>query len=217
MGESTVEPKVLLVEIHLCELCLGGAGGECHVPGCALYLRRAPDIRLDKHWANSRRRYAMAGKGKRRHRPDLEHEDGMDWAGGIRASAEARQGHVRGLSPVFGDGGTPPLALTEAVMGSFGPPSNKKTADRYPRGRSLDELARCVADSERRLEVERTERRVLEAAKTYHDARCNLANGVDGPDVEGAADALDDAASDMEDARVMAGAYDVRRALAESR
>lgn len=45
MGEP--DPKVMLVEIRLCELCLGGEGGECHVPGCALFLRRAPDIRLD--------------------------------------------------------------------------------------------------------------------------------------------------------------------------
>lgn len=34
------------VELTLCELCLGGAGGECHVPGCALYLSRAPDLRI---------------------------------------------------------------------------------------------------------------------------------------------------------------------------
>lgn len=34
------------VLIYLCDLCLGGAGGECHVPGCALWLNRAPDLPL---------------------------------------------------------------------------------------------------------------------------------------------------------------------------
>lgn len=43
----TNEPKVHTVEIRLCDLCLAGAGGECHVPGCALWLRRAPDLALD--------------------------------------------------------------------------------------------------------------------------------------------------------------------------
>jgi len=34
------------VELSLCDLCLDGAGGECHTPGCALYLNRAPDLAL---------------------------------------------------------------------------------------------------------------------------------------------------------------------------
>lgn len=36
------------VLIYLCDLCLGGAGGECHVPGCALWLNRAPDLPLPR-------------------------------------------------------------------------------------------------------------------------------------------------------------------------
>jgi hypothetical protein len=32
------------VTLWLCELCLAGAGGECHVPGCALWMNRAPDM-----------------------------------------------------------------------------------------------------------------------------------------------------------------------------
>jgi hypothetical protein len=28
----------------MCDLCLAGAGGECHVPGCAFWLNRAPDL-----------------------------------------------------------------------------------------------------------------------------------------------------------------------------
>jgi hypothetical protein len=34
------------VTLTLCELCISGAGGECHVPGCSLYGNRAPDIPL---------------------------------------------------------------------------------------------------------------------------------------------------------------------------
>ena len=32
------------VTLYLCVLCLNGAGGECHSPGCALWINRAPDI-----------------------------------------------------------------------------------------------------------------------------------------------------------------------------
>jgi hypothetical protein len=34
------------VEIRLCDLCLTGAGGECHTPGCALFLNRGPDLAI---------------------------------------------------------------------------------------------------------------------------------------------------------------------------
>lgn len=40
------EVRVRLVQISLCELCLLGKGGECHVPGCALWLNRAPDLAI---------------------------------------------------------------------------------------------------------------------------------------------------------------------------
>jgi hypothetical protein len=30
----------------LCSLCIDGAGGECHSPGCALWINRAPDLSL---------------------------------------------------------------------------------------------------------------------------------------------------------------------------
>lgn len=40
------DPKVRRVTIDLCDLCLSGAGGECHVPGCALWLNRAPDLSI---------------------------------------------------------------------------------------------------------------------------------------------------------------------------
>ena len=38
------EPSVRQVTLMLCELCLEGAGGECHTPGCSLWMTRAPDI-----------------------------------------------------------------------------------------------------------------------------------------------------------------------------
>ena len=40
------DPRLNRVTMILCDLCLDGAGGECHVPGCALWLNRAPDISL---------------------------------------------------------------------------------------------------------------------------------------------------------------------------
>ncbi len=40
------EPEVHLYQIWLCDLCVAGAGGECHSPGCSLWLRRAPDLPL---------------------------------------------------------------------------------------------------------------------------------------------------------------------------
>lgn len=40
------EPKLTAVTVVLCNLCLDGKGGECHVPGCAMYLNRAPDLSL---------------------------------------------------------------------------------------------------------------------------------------------------------------------------
>lgn len=38
------EPKVHLVKIRLCELCLRGDGQECHTPGCALWLHNSPGM-----------------------------------------------------------------------------------------------------------------------------------------------------------------------------
>ena len=40
------DPKVRRVIVSLCELCIAGAGGECHVPGCVLCRNRAPDLPL---------------------------------------------------------------------------------------------------------------------------------------------------------------------------
>lgn len=40
------EPTVHKVTLWMCSLCLDGAGGECHSPGCALWINRAPDMSL---------------------------------------------------------------------------------------------------------------------------------------------------------------------------
>lgn len=40
------EIPVRLVQLWLCDLCLDGKGGECHSPGCSLWLNRAPDLSL---------------------------------------------------------------------------------------------------------------------------------------------------------------------------
>ena len=34
------------VALTLCSLCLLGEGGQCHTPGCAFWLKAAPDIAL---------------------------------------------------------------------------------------------------------------------------------------------------------------------------
>lgn len=40
------DDNLYLVELTICGLCLAGAGGQCHTPGCALWLNRAPDLSL---------------------------------------------------------------------------------------------------------------------------------------------------------------------------
>lgn len=47
-GEVDAEGEIRVREVRLriCELCLTGKGGECHVPGCVLWLNRAPDLAL---------------------------------------------------------------------------------------------------------------------------------------------------------------------------
>ena len=37
------------VTLMLCDLCLDGKGGECHTPGCSLWLNRAPDRPFRDH------------------------------------------------------------------------------------------------------------------------------------------------------------------------
>jgi hypothetical protein len=39
-------PSLHKVTLTLCSLCLLGEGGQCHTPGCALWLKAAPDLPL---------------------------------------------------------------------------------------------------------------------------------------------------------------------------
>ncbi len=59
------EAKAESVLVWLCNLCLDGAGGECHVPCCILFMKDAPrvpirelTIKTEKHnktvWAKAR-------------------------------------------------------------------------------------------------------------------------------------------------------------------
>jgi hypothetical protein len=45
---SELSPGVSLhkVTLTLCSLCILGEGGECHTPGCSMWMNRAPDIPL---------------------------------------------------------------------------------------------------------------------------------------------------------------------------
>lgn len=45
------EVTLLRVTLTLCTLCLSGKGGECHSPGCALWMRRAPDVPVTQYQA----------------------------------------------------------------------------------------------------------------------------------------------------------------------
>lgn len=46
MSEQLTESGLNIVTLTLCDFCLDGAGGECHVPGCALWMNRAPDVAI---------------------------------------------------------------------------------------------------------------------------------------------------------------------------
>ena len=39
-------PSLHKVTLMICDLCLTGAGGLCHSPGCAFWLKSAPDVPL---------------------------------------------------------------------------------------------------------------------------------------------------------------------------
>jgi hypothetical protein len=45
---ESAEVAVRLYAVRLCDLCVTGAGGYCHVPGCALIRKSAPDRPLVK-------------------------------------------------------------------------------------------------------------------------------------------------------------------------
>jgi hypothetical protein len=47
--DADIEPGDELTSVLLCGRCMAGEGGECHTPGCALWLNRAPDVPM---WGN---------------------------------------------------------------------------------------------------------------------------------------------------------------------
>lgn len=42
MTETDPEIPLHRIEAWVCDLCLSGAGGECHVPGCSFWCHDAP-------------------------------------------------------------------------------------------------------------------------------------------------------------------------------
>ncbi len=44
--ELTDDPgcRLYRLTLLLCEYCVTGAGGQCHSPGCAMWIRSAPDV-----------------------------------------------------------------------------------------------------------------------------------------------------------------------------
>lgn len=44
---NELEPNLYRVTVVICAHCLTGDGGECHVPGCAFWMNRAPKHPLD--------------------------------------------------------------------------------------------------------------------------------------------------------------------------
>lgn len=43
-GERHVEAAVHRVQLYLCDSCLDGKGGECHMPGCVFWFNQAPGM-----------------------------------------------------------------------------------------------------------------------------------------------------------------------------
>lgn len=52
--KPTEVPEVRTVMVPVCELCIRGAGGECHTPGCSFFMFPAPI-----EGANSMGKHAM--------------------------------------------------------------------------------------------------------------------------------------------------------------
>lgn len=42
------------VHLTLCHACREGAGGECHTPGCSLWMNRAPDLPVSSDFGSDR-------------------------------------------------------------------------------------------------------------------------------------------------------------------
>lgn len=45
-NEHSPGTSLHVVTLTLCSMCLLGEGGQCHTPGCALWMKAAPDTPL---------------------------------------------------------------------------------------------------------------------------------------------------------------------------
>lgn len=50
MSDSAADADVPLLLVPVCKLCLEGAGGECHAPGCVFWLCDAPPEGANSCW-----------------------------------------------------------------------------------------------------------------------------------------------------------------------
>lgn len=48
-GAQHPEPRLRRIVVWMCEACIEGEGGECHTPGCVLWINRAPDMGISNH------------------------------------------------------------------------------------------------------------------------------------------------------------------------
>lgn len=56
LDQTEQEIPVRRVELWICDLCLSGEGGECHVPGCAFWCHDAPTGAAVSWWQGMRER-----------------------------------------------------------------------------------------------------------------------------------------------------------------
>lgn len=47
--DTSGEVPLIQLTLWLCAYCIAGVGGECHSPGCALWMNRAPDLPITQH------------------------------------------------------------------------------------------------------------------------------------------------------------------------
>jgi hypothetical protein len=49
-GGAAHSPRASLhrvtLTLTLCSMCLNGGGGQCHTPGCAFWMKAAPDLQV---------------------------------------------------------------------------------------------------------------------------------------------------------------------------
>lgn len=51
---DVVDDGLRAVHLTLCRACREGAGGECHTPGCSLWMNRAPDLPVNSDFGSDK-------------------------------------------------------------------------------------------------------------------------------------------------------------------